>query len=184
MYLLLNACNNNSNKNVTSSVGADTLQNQRFFPVTTYINGQLFSIKEKGINPIKYTTIGEKKDSVFLKVESWEQEMAEFLTPLIDSTNLNTLFVEKSFKDQSLNAITITYDPVKKLPDSLSLSGWTVYINPETGNVKRIYLTKTKENFTTQLTWNSDKNCKMVYLLTNEKGEFTIEKEVLISWDY
>ncbi|MBP6432823.1 MAG: hypothetical protein KA319_13745, partial [Ferruginibacter sp.] len=82
MYLLLNACNNNSNKNVTSSVGADTLQNQRFFPVTTYIKGQLFSIKEKGINPIKYTTIGEKKDSVFLKVESWEQEMAEFLTPL------------------------------------------------------------------------------------------------------
>jgi hypothetical protein len=184
IYLLLSACNNSSNKNTTSSVGADTLQKQRFFPVTTYIKGQLYNIKEKGINPIKYTTIGDKKDSVFLKVESWEQEMAEFLSPVIDSTNLNTLFVEKSFKDQSLDAITFTYDAVKKLPDSLSLTGWTVYVNPETGNVKRIYLTKTKDNHTVQLTWNSDKNCKMVYLLTNEKGEFTIEKEVLISWDY
>jgi hypothetical protein len=184
IYLLLSACNNSSNKNVLSTISADTLQKQRFFPVTVYIQGQLFDIKEKGINPIKYTTVGDNKDSIFLKVESWEQEMAEFLTPVIDSTNLNTLFVEKSFKDQSLNAITFTYDPVKKLPDSLSLTGWTVYVNPENGNVNRIYLTKAKGNRTTQLTWNNDKNCKMVYLLTDEKGGFTIEKEVLISWDY
>lgn len=184
LYLILNACNNNSNKKVQQSIDADTLKSQRFFPVTTYIKGQLYSIKEKGINPIKYTTIANNKDSAWLKVETWEQEMAEFLTPLIDSTNLNTLFVEKSFKDESLNAVTLTYDPVKKIPDSLTLTSWTIYINPETGNVKRIYLTKVKDNHTTQLTWNSDKNCKMVYLLTDEKGGFTIEKEVLISWDY
>jgi hypothetical protein len=184
LHLILSACNNNSNKKAQQPTNADTLKNQRFFPVTMYIKGQLYGIKEKGINPIKYTTIGNKKDSAWLKVETWEQEMAEFLTPAIDSTNLNTLFIEKSFKDQSLNAITIAYDPVKKLPDSLTLTGWTVYINPETGNVKRIYLTKNKDNRTTQLIWNSDKNCKMTYLLTDEKGGFTIEKEVLISWDY
>jgi hypothetical protein len=184
IYFLLNACNNNSLKNKTLVSGVDTLQNQRFFPVTSYIKGQLFDIKEKGISPIKYTTIGDKKDSIFLKVENWEQEMAEFLNPVIDSTNLNTLFIETSFKDESLDAITLTYEPAKELPDSLTLRGWNIYIQPETGNVKRIYLTKTKQNKTTQLTWSSNKNCKMVYLITDKNGDFIIEKEVLISWDY
>jgi hypothetical protein len=94
------------------------------------------------------------------------------------------LFLEKKFVDQSLDAVTLTYEPIKKLPDSLSLSSWTVYIQPETGNVKRIYLVKTKATKTTQLTWNSNATCKMVYLTSNADGSFVVDKEVKINWDY
>jgi hypothetical protein len=178
------ACNNSNNTKKVTANNSDTLKNQRFFPVTNYFKGQWFDIKQKGINPLKYTTVGTTKDSTFLKVEDWEKEMAEFLSPIIDSTNLNELFLEKKFKDQSINAITLTYDSVKTLPDSLSLKGWNIYINPETGNVQRIFLTKQTQNKTVQLIWNNDKDCKITYILPKPDGSFTIEKEIFITWDY
>lgn len=184
--LLLNSCTTNEKKTpqTANSILTDSLAKQRFFPVTTYIKGQLYSIKEKGLNPIQYIIEGDKKDSSWLKIEDLPSAINEFITPEIDSTNLIQLFIEKKFVDQSLDAVTLTYEPIKKLPDSLSLSSWTVYIEPETGNVKRIYLVKTKATKTIQLTWNSDANCKMVYLTSNADGSFVVDKEVKINWDY
>lgn len=184
--LLLNSCTTNEKKIplTANSIATDSLAKQRFFPVTIYIKGQLYSIKEKGLNPIQYLIEGDKKDSSWLKIEDLPSAINEFLTPEIDSTNLIQLFLEKKFVDQSLDAVTLTYEPIKKLPDSLSLSSWTVYIEPETGNVKRIYLVKTKTTKTTQLTWNSNANCKMVYLTSNADGSFIVDKEVKINWDY
>ena len=184
--LLLNSCTTNEKETpqTANSILTDSLAKQRFFPVTTYIKGQLYSIKEKGLNPIQYIIEGDKKDSSWLKIEDLPSAINEFITPEIDSTNLIQLFIEKKFVDQSLDAVTLTYEPIKKLPDSLSLSSWTVYIEPETGNVKRIYLVKTKATKTIQLTWNSDANCKMVYLTSNADGSFVVDKEVKINWDY
>lgn len=184
--LLLNSCTTNEKETpqTANSILTDSLAKQRFFPVTTYIKGQLYSIKEKGLNPIQYIIEGDKKDSSWLKIEDLPSAINEFITPEIDSTNLIQLFLEKKFVDQSLDAVTLTYEPIKKLPDSLSLSSWTVYIEPETGNVKRIYLVKTKATKTIQLTWNSDANCKMVYLTSNADGSFVVDKEVKINWDY
>lgn len=183
---LLSSCTTNEKKMplTANSITTDSLAKQRFFPVTTYIKGQLYSIKEKGLNPIQYIIEGDKKDSSWLKIEDLSSAINEFITPEIDSTNLIQLFLEKKFVDQSLDAVTLTYEPIKKLPDSISLSSWTVYIEPETGNVKRIYLVKTKETKTTQLTWNSNANCKMVYLTSNADGSFVVDKEVKINWDY
>lgn len=183
---LLSSCTTNEKKMplTANSITTDSLAKQRFFPVTIYIKGQLYSMKEKGLNPIQYIIEGDKKDSSWLKIEDLSSAINEFITPEIDSTNLIQLFLEKKFVDQSLDAVTLTYEPIKKLPDSISLSSWTVYIEPETGNVKRIYLVKTKETKTTQLTWNSNANCKMVYLTSNADGSFVVDKEVKINWDY
>lgn len=183
---LLSSCTTNEKKMplTANSITTDSLAKQRFFPVTIYIKGQLYSMKEKGLNPIQYIIEGDKKDSSWLKIEDLSSAINEFITPEIDSTNLIQLFLEKKFVDQSLDAVTLTYEPIKKLPDSLNLSSWTVYIEPETGNVKRIYLVKTKETKTTQLTWNSNANCKMVYLTSNADGSFVVDKEVKINWDY
>lgn len=181
---LFTSCNNNNGDKKFVAVNADTLSKQRFLPVTTYFKGQLYSIKERGVNPIKYLTQNNKTDSGWVKIEELEKEVAEFLNPVIDSTNLNTLFVEKNFNDQSLNTITFTYDPVGKLPDSLTLKNWTVYVNPETGNIKSVYLVKTMGNKTTQLTWTNNSKCKMVYLTANADGSFVVDKEVKIVWDF
>src|SRR5882762_1148044 len=113
---LLSSCNNaNTAKKISGVDTAAVVEKQSFFPVTAYIKGQLYSITTKGINPLKYTTIHDHTDSVWLKTEELNSAVKDFLTPEIDSTNLTSLFSENKFVDRSLDdAFTFTYDPIKK----------------------------------------------------------------------
>jgi len=156
-----------------------------FFPVTDYIKGQIVEIRNKGINPHKFTSENNKQDSAWLKMEELDTAFQVFLTPEIDSTNLSSLFTEKKFLDQTINAFTFTYDPVKALPDSFSLQRWDVYVDPQKNTVRRIYLLKkTPDHKTIQLTWQSGMWCKMVTISEDEKGNAHVEKEVTIKWDF
>jgi len=156
-----------------------------FFPVTAYIKGQLYEIKDKGANPLKYTTTNNHTDSVWIKVQDIEDAVKEFLHPEIDSVNLVSLFTEKKFLDQSIDAYTFTYEPTAGLPDSMILKRWDVHIDPATGKVRRIYMVKNiSDAKMLQLTWQGDKWCKISTIITDEKGVSTIEKEEKITWDF
>lgn len=160
-------------------------EDSSFFSVTDYLRGQLYELKHGGINPLKYVTSVGKTDSTWLKMEDLEKEFSEFLHPEIGPTNLSGLFAEKRFLDQTLDAVTLTYDPVGQLPDSLSLRHWDVYIDPTGGQVRRLYFLKELPNGKTlQLTWNSGKNCRMVTIAPGANGQPAIEKQVLIKWDF
>ena len=155
-----------------------------FFPVTTFLKGQIFTLKDKGINPVKFTTVNGKTDSVWLKVEQIESSVAPFLEPLIDTANLIDTFQESNFLDQTINAFTFSYDPKITLPESYKLRRWDVYVNPETNRVNRIYMVKKENEHTTlQLTWQTNKFCKMIWI-KDSTGQPKIEKEVLINWDF
>lgn len=161
----------------------DTVRN--FFPVTSYIKGEIYNIRKSGINPIKYITINDHTDSAWLKMEELDAAVQEFLTPEIDSMNLISLFSEKSFLDQSINAVTLTYDPIAALPDTMLLRHWDVYINPTTHKIKRIYMVKEiSKNKTLQLTWVNDQWCKITSIVTDEKGISKIEREEKLFWDF
>ena len=163
----------------------DTTAAQRFFPVTEYLKGEIFNIKNAGVNPLKYTTVNEHTDSVWIKIELLDSLIQEFLQPEIDSANLISLFTEKSFMDQTLNAITFTYDPVATLPDSMKLKRWDVYIDPKTNKVKRIYMIMQIDKVKTmQLTWVNGQWCKTTTIVTDEKGLMKVEKEEKIIWDF
>ncbi|MGC4101635.1 hypothetical protein [Ferruginibacter sp.] len=182
--LFLSACNNAAEKPAAPPVTA-AQEKPDFFPVTSYIKGQIKGIYDKKLNPIKYITVNDKTDSVFLKFEGLEQEMTEFLHPEIDSASLASLFTETKFLDQTINAFTFTYDPKIKLPDTMQLNHWDVYIEPETGTVRRIYLTKrVAPDKTLQLTWQNNEWCKIVTIVSDKEGSSKVEKEEKISWDY
>ena len=190
VLVLLQSCNNSAKNKTPDPVKHVPLENQvaekqRFFPVTTYIKGQLFEITQKGITPLKYSTINGHTDSVWLKTENFTQAFSEFLHPEIDSANLISLFTEKKFMDQTIDAFTFTYDPAGVLPDSMTLNHWDVYIDPASGKVRRIYMVKNiGENKTIQLTWQGDKWCKTIYIITNPDGTSTVEKEEKITWSF
>ena len=180
----LNSCTN-AEKSAEQPSQKDTLAAQRFFPVTEYLKGEIFNIKNAGVNPLKYTTINEHTDSVWVKMEQLDSVVQEFLHPEIDSVNLTALFIEKSFMDQTLNAVTFTYDPVAAMPDSLKLKHWDVYIDPKTNKVKRIYIVKQIDKTKTlQLTWINGQWCKITTIATDEKGIMKVEKEEKIIWDF
>jgi hypothetical protein len=190
MLLLLSvSCKQGQQSEKAGQAGADTLIAEQpevsfFFPVTSYIQGQIFDIKKNAtVNPLKITSINNKVDSSWLKMETLDEELTEFLAPKIDSGNFTAFFSEKKFLDQTLEAVTLTYDPIKPLPDSISLQHWDVYIDPESNEVKRIYLLKRSNGKTIQLTWQSDKWCKQIFIAPDATGNDHVEKEITIKWD-
>ena len=163
----------------------DTAQNQRFFPVTDYLKGEIYNIKKRGVNPLKYTTVNGHTDSVWLKIEELDSVMSEFLQPEIDSVNLTALFSEKSFLDRSLDAVTFTYDAAAVLPDTMKLKHWDVYIDPKSNKVKRIYIVKQVDKTKTlQLTWVNGQWCKTTTITTDANDVMKVEKEEKIVWDF
>jgi hypothetical protein len=179
--LVLPGCNNGKQKFVEAPISEKIF----FFPVTTYFKGQIAEMGKKGVTPLKYTTINKHTDSVWLKAEELDEAFQEFLTPVIDTNNLTAYFKETKFFDQTINAFTFTYAPIKKLPDTLTLIHWDVYIDPDKNGVKKIYLVKKyPNNKTVQLTWYSDKYCKILTINNNEDGISTVTKEEKISWDF
>ena len=184
LILALNACGNNSTEKITP-VTPVVEEKPNFIKVTSYIKGEIFQIREKMQNPIKYTTINGHMDSLFLKFEELNDQLKEFVQPVIDSANLGSLFTETKFVDQTINAITFTYDPKVQLPDSMPLRHWDVYVEPETGKITRVYIVKRSgNNKTLQLTWQAGEWCKTTTLTGNTDGSLSVEKEEKISWDY
>jgi hypothetical protein len=172
-----------ANAPVVNNVPQDAVSN--FFPVTSFIKGQIIEIKKGGISPLKITTVGNHKDSVWLKMEDLDKELAPFLQPVIDTQNLSNLFIEKKFLDQSIDAFTFTYDPIRTLPDSIKLQHWDVYVKPEDGLVKRIYLVKKINDIVQQqLTWLTDDSAKILTLKNGADGNTNIAEELIIKWGF
>lgn len=177
------SCNNSDNPE-SAELKKPAIEKSKFFPVTGFLKGAIFTIKKNEGPFKKYITINEKTDSVYLNPSDLDEVLREFLTPEIDTANLATLFTEKSFIDQTINAVTLTYEPVASLPDSMKLVRWDVYIDPDNGSVRRIYLVKEiSKNKTLQLTWVVDEWCKIITIITDDKGISNIEKEEKIIWD-
>ncbi len=182
--VLLQSCTN-SPKEKEKEKTVPVNEKEAFFPVSSYLKGQIVEIIQKGINPIKYTTVKDHTDSIWLKTEELNEAFKEFLHPEIDSANLITLFSEKKFMDRSIDAFTFTYDAIGKLPDSMTLSHWDVYVDPNTENVKRIYMLKNiSPNKTLQLTWQSNKWCKLTTIVDLPNGTSAVEKEERITWNF
>ncbi len=156
-----------------------------FFPVTSYIKGQVFEIKNGNINPMKFVTVNNRMDSAWIKMEDLDKEIVDFLSPEIDSLNLVTLFSETRFFDQTLDAITLTYDSIKALPDTFPLRHWDVYIDPNSGKVRQVYLLKKLPgDKVQQLRWVGGKSCTIKTIAKNANGTPAIEKEITLKWSF
>ena len=138
-----------------------------------------------GITPIKKHIKNDVTvDSSWLKPEDYQKEFADFLTPVIDTANLMQWYSQNKFLDQSVNAYTFTYDPLKTLPDSMQLQHWDVYVDPKSQNVKRVFIRKKiSADEEQQLTWQSGKWCKMV-TIKNTGNNIAITNEVKIEWSF
>jgi hypothetical protein len=185
ILFFLSACHSNELKN--ASINSETENKQSFFPVTAFILGQLNELESMPITPLKISKTNGKQDSLWLKKENIRSFASPFLRPVIDSVSMEKFFVEKSFLDQTINAITLSYDLKAKAPDSIKLTHWDVYIDPQKGTVERIYLVKEEmiggANVTSQLTWKVNESCSIRQIFQEQKMAPVI-KEALIKWDF
>lgn len=139
------------------------------------------------VTPLKLITINSKTDSIWMTRKDIRIFAEPFLHPFIDSANLQNWFAEKSFMDQTINAITLSYDPVKTLPDSMQLTHWDVYINPQKNAVDRIYITKQKDGngmiISRQLTWKANKWCSIRTITQQNTAAPKVSEEKLV-WNF
>lgn len=180
------SCKNNQRAaDTTIQPVAEAADTSGYFPVTSYLRGQITDIRKSGINPLKYTINGSHTDSAWLKQQDLEKEMNDFLYPVIDTLNMTAFFDEKKFLDQSVNAYTFTYNAKGTLPDTMQLRHWDVYVDPETGKVQRIFMQKEIGNGRQQqLTWQSGQWCKMITLGEIKKDSIGVLKEIKINWNF
>jgi hypothetical protein len=162
-------------------------EQSHIFPVTSFLKAQLRQLDTLPITPLLIYTANGKLDSTWLKREDLREKALPFLSPEIDSTTMHSLFSEKSFLDQTVNAYTFSYDPKGKLPDSILLVHWDVYMNPQTNSIERIYMVKEKnsagKNVTNQLTWVVNKWFSTRTIIQNQSGEPKVTETKLI-WDF
>ena len=184
LLLIFSGCSTNSESTIASN---NNTENLSIFPVTSFLKGQLLEIDSMATTPLKITVENGKIDSVWLKREDIRPAAAPFLTPLIDSATMSSLFSEKSFLDQTINAYTFTHDPKVKLPDSIDLRHWDVYMSPQTNKITRIYLVKEKTeknvDITTQLTWFSNQWFS-IRTITQAPGKQPVIKEEKMIWNF
>ena len=184
--LLAGSCHQKTATSV-ATLTSDTAGVHFFFPVTDFIKGQLKEADSIPVTPLRITIAEEKRDSSWISKNELDSLAAPFLTPVIDSAGMHDLFSVNSFLDQTINAITLTYDPKIKLPDSLNLNHWVVYIDPELKKVQRIYLVKEQEKqgatVTTQLTWEAGKSFH-IRTITEQPKVAPEVKEETVKWDF
>ncbi|MFM7709722.1 MAG: hypothetical protein ACKO5C_02290 [Ferruginibacter sp.] len=157
-----------------------------FFPVNRFFLGEIEDIKKRGLSPVCKITVNGKTDSTWLKHEQMHLACADFLQPAIDSSALSPYFRETTFLDETIQALTLDTEPkAVTIPDSIPWTGWSVYVDPSTQNVKRILLTKKAgTNKEMLLTWITGKSCK-IQVINKEPGITNpIEKETSIRWDF
>ena len=186
IVFLFSACNS-SNVDQPASKPNTTTDNETFFPVTEFLKGQLTILDSMQVTPLKTTEINGKTDSAWVNRDSIRAFAMPFLTPVIDSISLSPFFTASSFLDQTINAITFTYDANTKLPDSVKLRHWDVYIDPQTGTVRRIYIVKENEIngavTTTQMTWKTEEGCS-IRTIKQLPGKGQEIKEEKMKWNF
>lgn len=183
--LSIYSCKNKSGEATLPVADEDSLQS--FFPVTDYLKGQVAQIKSNPINPLKIETRDGKSDSVYVKIESLDSLFEVFMQPVIDTINLMDKYKQSRFYDKTIDQYTLSYEAKDRSNLAAGLLNWDVYVSPKNNMVNRIYIVKELPNKSQlQLTWQSDKQCKILEVTNNKNSETENPdiKETNIIWKY
>ena len=189
IILIFTSCISSDSKKTSLPENNISVQKRdSFFPVTSFLKGQIAQLNSLALTPLHTITVNGKTDSLWIKREQLGILLVSFLNPAINETNLIEYFKETSFNDLTLNTITLTYDPIKTLPDSIRLTHWDVYINPETGKIQKIYMVKkfkSKDAFVTeQLTWQTDRSATITTLINKAGIKTELLKVDKFIWNF
>lgn len=180
--LCICSCKNKTVKATLPVADEDSLQS--FFPVTDYLKGQAEIIKATPLNPLMIKTVAGKSDSAYVKVEKLDSLFSVFMQPLIDTVNLMPLYKQSRFYDKTIDQYTLSYEAKDRTKLDGGLLNWDVYVSPENNFVTRVYIVKElPDKNQLQLTWESDKLCKMLELKPTSSGN-PVVKETTIIWKF
>lgn len=183
LSILLFACGG-GDKHETSFVedtGSNTEETDSVavFPVSNYLLGEIKTIESMPVTPLLIKTAGAKSDSAWINREEVRNAAMSFLSPEIDSVYLRKYFSGSTFLDQTVNAVTLTYEVKPQFMGETPLRQISVYISPESTRVERVYLVKESGDSTQQLTWKDGR----WFSIRNIKDNEVKEEKVIWNFD-
>lgn len=185
--LILASCSEQNKEDaVMKPAATDTaaVSKGSFFPVTDYLQGQILQMKDAGNNPILFTKSGNRTDSSWLSMEAMDSLLQEFIQPSIDSSSYAAYFKENKFEDASLNMVTLSYDAQPNLAANIPWAHWDIYIDPESGEVKRIYMVKyPSDKLMLQLQFKAGEYWKITSIATGSDASVISEKKLMLKYD-
>lgn len=182
-FVFLMSCQwNSSDSNNGTASDAEVVNDKEemaIFPITDYLEGQVKIIKELPVTLLKIENHDRQTDSGWVSRESVEQLATPFLQPVIDSAFLTANFSGSSFLDQTINAVTFTYSARKEaISEGVPIETISVYVDPVSHEVERLYIEKLAGDTSVQLTWKSGKWFSIRKIIDDRVSE---EK---IVWDF
>ncbi len=174
----LTQCNNKSEKKET----AKEEKKKDFLPVIEFIAGELMRVDTIPYTLIKYTTVNNHTDSVFINRQELRNMTNEFLEVNIRDEKYKEFYDETSFVDNSTGTASFTY--ISNSP-KVKLSRVDAYVNPETQKINRVYL---ERNYTAgdtainkKLLWQTKGNFIIVTIKNFNNEESTVQEKIV--WD-
>ena len=158
---------------------------ESFFPVTAFLNGEIREMWELGSKvSLTIPKKGKLKQQLLSDdTLSWKESFKDFFSPTIDSNRLAGTYRLSKFMDETIHAITLSYErktPIIAFPE---WNNWNVYIEPETGMVKKLFLVKKIDStHLQQLTWKHGKNCLIRDFNLDSTGNLVLYKEQEYIW--
>ena len=175
VLLLLVACKN----------GPVKKEGTNFFPVASFIDGQVHTVDSLRLPVQKLTTINNRTDTVLIGLPEFKQLAAGFKTPDINDSSLSRYYTESSFADQSIASVTLTYSTKDS---SLPLQRLDVIIHPDpvlNDQVQSIYLEKAGQVKDTlivkKLYWRADRNFQII--TSKQSGAQATSTVVKVVWN-
>jgi len=156
-----------------------------FFPVGDFIESKIKEVVDYYPKVKFFNKQPNGSDSVETTSKKMTLFLDEFRLPRIDSVGMSPYFSEKKFRDETLHWVSLSYDPSVKIPDSIPWRRWDVHIDPETGEVKRIYLVKqVSATRLGQFTWLPATGCKMTFIDQTNIDSPYVHSEMEFKWVY
>lgn len=186
---LLSQCTAKESGNTGSSTPAtdqvpDTLE---FFPVTAFLQAQINELDSMPVTILQIAKVANKEDSTWISTQQLKPLLQPFTEDYIDKRNLVHLFRENRFNDQSTESVTLTYLPLfTPLPDTVQLRRWDVYVHPDNGQLKMVYISRQLNRngtaLTQQLIWKTGHWAKMVTAGAGKDTASSLQQEIKWIW--
>ncbi|MBE7171933.1 MAG: hypothetical protein INR73_15195 [Williamsia sp.] len=175
ILLLLHACQN----------GPENKGAANFFPVVSFIEGQVHHVDSLQPTIQKLTTVNNQTDTFPIETGAFDSLSKEFTTPDINDPALSKYYKENSFADQTIASVTLTYAATNK---DLPLQRLDVIIHPDpvaNDRVQSIYMergTQVKDTLVLKkLYWRTDRNFQII--TAKQAGAWSASSVVKVVWN-
>jgi len=149
-----------------------------FFPIAGTILSELNNIDSLPIAIIRYTTAGDKKDTVVFEKKDLRIVADQLIKPDISLPEYKKYYNETVFMDNTTNTVTMSYTTENNEPEIRKIE---VTINPDNQKVRSIYVEKQDQQGDTtilrKMIWTTGKNLQVISLINNKNGDEKIRTE-------